>query len=343
VPVSGHCEAVEEEKHMNARTCIFILTIALVSATPLSAATTPTGSATTAQSLGFTDHFVVANGVRLHYVTAGKGDPVLLIPGWPESWYTWRFVMKQLAAAGREAYALDPRGFGDSEAPSGGYDLATSAQDVHAFIAAVGLARPGGIDIVSHDVGTWIAFAHAYVYPKDVHRLVLSEAVIPGTTAPPPAGIPSDAQIIHTWQFTFNRIPNLPETLVTGHERAYLAFIFNTKAYKTSVFDTAALDEYTRVFLLPGVLRASFEYYRQAFGAAGLQQMQAWTAQKLAMPVFAIGGQNGLGENMLKSIQPFATRVSGMVLPACGHFVAEECPSEFTGAVLGFWQQTPAE
>jgi pimeloyl-ACP methyl ester carboxylesterase len=326
---------------MNARAYVVVLTIAIASAAPISAAAMPTGATSTAQSLGFVDHFVVANGVRFHYVTAGKGDPVLLIPGWPESWYTWRFVMKQLAAAGREAYALDPRGFGDSDAPSTGYDLAAAARDLHAFIAAVGLARPGGIDIVSHDVGTWIAFAHAYVYPKDVRRLVLSEAIIPGTTTPA-AGIPSDAQIVHTWQFTFNRIPRLPETLVTGHERAYLEFIFSTKAYKTSVFDAAALDEYTRVFLRPGVLRASFEYYRQAFAESGLQQMQAWTAQKLTMPVFTLGGQNGLGDNMLKSVQPFATNVSGVVLPGCGHFLAEECPSDYSRAVLGFWRQVPA-
>jgi hypothetical protein len=94
----------------------FVVAIAVASAAPITAAATPAGATSTAQSLGFADHFVVANGVRLHYVTAGKGDPVLLIPVWPESWYTWRFVMKQMAAAGREAYALDPRGFGDSDA-----------------------------------------------------------------------------------------------------------------------------------------------------------------------------------------------------------------------------------
>jgi len=326
---------------MNARTYALILAIATASAAPVSAATTAAAPASVAQSFGFVDHFVVANGVRLHYVTAGKGDPVLLIPGWPESWYTWRFVMKQMAAGGREAYALDPRGFGDSDAPSSGYDLATSARDLHAFIAAAGLARPGGIDIVSHDVGTWIAFAHAYAYPKDVRRLVLSEAIMPGTTTPA-AGIPSDAQIVHTWQFTFNRIPNLPETLVAGHERAYLTFIFSTKAYKTSVFDATVLDEYARVFSRPGVLYASFEYYRQAFGEPGLQQMQAWTAHKLTMPVFTLGGGNGLGDNMLKSIQPYATNVTGVVLPGCGHFVAEECPNDVSNAVFDFWRQVPA-
>jgi pimeloyl-ACP methyl ester carboxylesterase len=89
-------------------------------------------------------------------------------------------------------------------------------------------------------------------------------------------------------------------------------------------------------------LYASFEYYRQAFGESGLRQIQAWTAQKLTMPVFTLSGVNGLGDNMLKSIQPYATNVSGVALPGCGHFLAEECPDDYSSAVFGFWQHVPA-
>jgi pimeloyl-ACP methyl ester carboxylesterase len=200
---------------------------ALTAAASHAASTAP---APVAASFGFADHAVMANGVRLHYVTVGKGEPVLLLPGWPESWYAWRSVMKELAASGREVYALDPRGFGDSEKPASGYDLATSSDDVHAFIQMTGLARAGGIDIVSHDVGTWIAYAHASAHPEDVRRLVLSEALIPWTA--PPAATPSDAQNIKSWHFGFNRLNDLPETLVQGTNARTLLGFLRTSPYE---------------------------------------------------------------------------------------------------------------
>jgi pimeloyl-ACP methyl ester carboxylesterase len=284
-------------------------------------------------------HSVAANGVRLHYVTMGEGEPVLLVPGWPESWYAWRNVMRELAASGRKAVALDPRGFGDSDKPAAGYDMKTAADDIHAFIQAAGLARPGGIDVVSHDVGTWIAYAHANAYPQDVRRLVLSEASIPGTT--PPAAAPSDEGNVKTWHFGFNRLNDLPETLVQGHERAYLSWLFSNKAVRGWRIDPAAVDEYVRVFSVPGAAHAGFEYYRQSFNEAGIAQVKTRTAHRLAMPVFTLGGSGGLGAAMLKNVQPLAERVSGVVLEGCGHYLPEECDLEYTRAVRDFWQRTP--
>jgi pimeloyl-ACP methyl ester carboxylesterase len=322
-----------------------IIAAAVISAvgaiSPAAAAsnTTSAAPASVAASFGFADHSVMANGVRLHYVTIGKGEPVLLLPGWPESWYAWRSVMKELAASGREVYALDPRGFGDSEKPASGYDLATSSDDVHAFIAAIGLARAGGIDIVSHDVGTWIAYAHASAHPQDVRRLVLSEALIPWTA--PPAPTPSDTQNIKSWHFGFNRLNDLPETLVQGHERAYLTWLFSNKSVRGWTIDPVALDEYVRVFSAPGAARAGFDYYREAFNTSGMTQMKTRLAHKLPMPVLTLGGEGSLGPNMLLNLQPLAENVHGEVVSGCGHYLPEECPIEFTQAVSDFWRQMP--
>ena len=301
--------------------------------------TPPATPVSMAASLGFADHSVVANGIRLHYVTVGKGLPALLLPGWPQSWYAWRFVMKDLVASGREVYALDPRGFGDSEKPASGYDLTTASDDVHAFIQAAGLACTGGIDIVSHDVGTWIAYAHASEYPEDVRRLVLSEALIPWTS--PPVATPSDVQNIKSWHFGFNRLRDLPETLVQGHERAYLTWLFANKSIRGWTIDPAALDEYVRVFSAPGAARAGFDYYREAFSASGMTQMKARLVKKLPMPVLTLGGEGSLGPNMLLNLQPLAENVRGEVVAGCGHYLPEESPREFTQAVLEFWRQTP--
>ena len=140
----------------------------------------------------------VADGVRLHYVTCGSGEPVLLIPGWPQSWYAWRFVIPMLAEAGRRVIAVDPRGFGDSDKPDTGYDVGTAALDIHRLIDGLDLNEGKGIDIVSHDVGTWIAHAHAVEHPTDVRRLVVTDALIPGVSPEPPAGYPGPpAQCSH--------------------------------------------------------------------------------------------------------------------------------------------------
>jgi pimeloyl-ACP methyl ester carboxylesterase len=320
-------------------TAAIALAVAASAAAPLGAVSPPAAPKSVAESFGFVDHSVTANGARLHYVTTGQGDPVLLIPGWPQSWYAWRYVMKAMAAGGREVYALDPRGFGDSDKTATGYDLATAAEDVHAFIQAVGLARPDGIDVVSHDVGSWIAFAHASAHPEDVRRLVLSEAAIPGTVGPAPT--PSDAQNVKTWHFAFNRLNDLPEILVQGHERAYLTWLFANKATKGWMIDPASLDEYVRAFSSPGAARAGFEYYRQAFSDSGLKQMKAWTAHKLAMPVFTLGGEGSLGRNMLTNIEPYAQNARGVVLMGCGHFLPDEAPEDYAKAVFEFWQQVP--
>src|SRR4051812_33152598 len=127
-------------------------------------------------------HTVKIDGTRFHYVTAGSGEPVLLLPGWPESWIAWRKVVPLLVKAGRKVIVLDPRGFGESDKPAGGYDLDTAARDLHRFLEVTNLAGAGGIDIVAHDVGTWVAHAHAANYPADVKRLVLTKSNIPGVT-----------------------------------------------------------------------------------------------------------------------------------------------------------------
>jgi pimeloyl-ACP methyl ester carboxylesterase len=281
----------------------------------------------------------VVNGIKLHYVEGGAeapGDPVLLIPGWPQSWYAGRFIMPQLVAAGHRVVALDLRGMGDSSHPQGGYDSQTIAADIHAFIEALGLARAGNLHVAGHDVGAWMAYAHAADWPQDVRTLTVMEAALPGITPPAPAGIPSDESNLRAWHFAFNRLPDLPEMLVQGHERAYLGWLFAQKSTRSFVFTPDALDEYTRVFAQPGGARAAFSYYRAAFSEAGLQHNRLRAASALAMPVLALGGEHSVGENMARTMQLVATNVRGVNVPGAGHFVLEESPAEVAAAMLAF-------
>ncbi|WP_283950761.1 alpha/beta fold hydrolase [Pedosphaera parvula] len=264
------------------------------------------------------------------------------MPGWPESWFAWRRVIPELVRSGRRVYAIDPRGFGDSEKPLTGYDPATAAQDLHAFIETLDLAKGRGVDVVGHDIGTWIAFAHATAFPHDVRRLVLSEAAIPGISSLP-GGAPDSATNLKTWHFGFNRLNDLPEILVQGHERAFLSWFFTNKILRKGAIEPAALDEYVRLFSNPDSARAGFTYYRDFFDEAGQAQMKDGAARRLAMPVLALGGEGGVGSALLKAVQPLGDNVHGGVLVGFGHYLPEECPEELTRAIFEFWRANPSE
>src|SRR3984893_8420845 len=285
-------------------------------------------------------HVVRVDGLRIHYVTAGSGEPVVLIPGWPEmSWIAWRKVIPLLVQAGRQGYVLGARGFGDSDKPQGGYDVDTPGLDLHAFLGGTGLGGPAGVDIVAHDVVTWIAHAHAAAYPGEVKRLVLTESNVPGITPPPPAGIPSEAVNLKSWQFAFNRLEDLPEVLVQGHERAYLTWLFATKTTRTYAIEPAALDEYVRIFTAPGAARAGFAWYRANFSPEGLAQAKVRAAKRLPMPVLALGASDGVGDALRATVATLGDHVKGGAIgQGCGHFLPSECPDDLVAAILAFWR-----
>jgi pimeloyl-ACP methyl ester carboxylesterase len=282
-----------------------------------------------------TQRFLTVNDVRLHYAESGHGEPALLIPGWPQTLYAWRHVAPLLAAEGRRVIVLDPRGVGGSDKPVHGYDLDTVASDVHGFVTQLGLVRAGGIDVVSHDVGSWISYALASAYPDDVRRLVLSEMTIQTSDTMRP--IPDDSTNIASWHFGFNRLPDLPETLVAGRERLFLDWLFDHKAKRPEAIDAVAREHYARSFAAPGAARAGFDYYRALLSTSGLRRMTERVAQPLAMPVLAIGADGGVGTGLADSLHGAALALHSVVL-AGGHYLPEEAPAEFTQAVLSFWQ-----
>lgn len=276
------------------------------------------------------------NGVRLHYVDGGTGSPILLLPGWPESWYTWRHIMPELVAAGHRVIALDPRGMGDSDRPQGGYDMKSIAAEIHAFAAKLELADGGRLDVAGHDLGTWMGYAYAAEYPRDVKRLALFDALLPGISQGAP-GIASAEANIKTWHFGFFRLDDLPETLIQGREEAFLAWWFRSKSYKAWTFDEQDMKEYVRIFSAPGAARAGFDYFRAAFTPEGLAQAAARARTRLPMPVLAIGGEGGVGNGLLDTMRQAADQVQGGTMAGCGHYILEECPNEVAQELVRFF------
>lgn len=277
--------------------------------------------------------------MRLHFVEGGQGEPVLLLPGWPQSWYVWRYVMPSLAAAGRRVFAIDPRGMGDSDRPAEGYDLKTVAEELHGLIQTLGLANASGVDVVGHDIGTWMGYALAADWPSDVRRLAVFDAALPGISPPPATGIPSPDANVKTWHFGFNRLDDLPELLLQGRERAFLTWLFRAKAIRPWTIGPEDLDEYVRVNEAPGATRAALSYYRAALADVGLEQNRARSARKLPMPVLAYGADGGVGGGLLATMRLVAEHVEGGVFENCGHYIPEEAPRAVVEHLLNFFDK----
>ena len=276
----------------------------------------------------FTHRRIAARDIELHYVEGGSGEPVLLAPGWPQSWHAWRYVMPALADTYR-IIAIDPPGLGDSGKPEA-YDTANIASCIDAFLDALKL---DSVDFVGHDIGAWIGYAYAVRYASKVRRLALIDAAIPGI-APADAYALTPERVSKTWHFYFNALPELPEALVAGRERMYLSWLFNARSANKSAIDEAALDEYTRVYSAPGAMQSGFAYYRAIFDS--IAQNRETAAGKLSMPVLAVGGEQWLGQLMQKMVEPVAANFRFEVIPGSGHFVPEEAPEAVVRLLQAF-------
>jgi len=165
--------------------------------------------------LGFKSGYAEVNGIKLHYVEGGQGQrTVVLIPGWPQTWYAWRKIMPELGKNYR-VIAIDIRGMGDSSRPDDGYDTKTASQDVSALMDKLGISR---YSVIGHDIGMWIAYPLAARHGEAIDKLVMTEATIPGVTPWPPMLLPPQANAGMT-QFMFNQLRDLPEFLVTGAKK----------------------------------------------------------------------------------------------------------------------------
>ena len=272
---------------------------------------------------------VSARGATLNVIEGGSGSPLVLVAGWPQSWYAWRKVIPQLARRHR-VIAVDLPGLGDSEPSRVGYDTAAIASHIDPLLDVMGIDKAM---LVAHDIGTWVAYAYAIRQPQRVERLVLTDAAIPGLTESSVYRMTPEA-MLKTWHFAFNFLPDLPEALIVGRERAFLTWLFRSKSVDwTKAFDGDALDEYVRLYARDGRWTAGLGYYRAIFDT--MAQNQATSRTPLPMPVLAIGGETGLGAAMGRSIGP-TVDLQGAVIPNCGHYVPEESPQAFLGLVEPF-------
>ncbi|HEX6535055.1 MAG TPA: alpha/beta hydrolase [Gemmatimonadaceae bacterium] len=271
-------------------------------------------------------------GLRLHYVTAGAGErTVVLLHGFPETWWEWRHVIPVLASAGWRVVAPDYRGAGSSWRPASGYDKRTMADDVRRLVREQ-LAIEGQVALVGHDIGLMVAYAWAEAHRDEVSHLVVMDAPLPGTEVFD--RIRADPRV---WHFAFHGARDVAEMLVAGREREYLRTFFDVRIFDPSAVSASDRDVYVSAYSSPGGMRAGFEVYR-AFDQDAADNRNALAANgKLTMPVLAVWGMKSTsGPLVAEMMREVAENVSGVRIPDTGHWIAEENPAAFTTALLEF-------
>ena len=258
--------------------------------------------------------FAKVNGVRLHYLIAGAGDPVVLLHGYAESSHMWLPLIAKLAGT-RTVIAPDLRGAGQSSTPAAGYTKTEMAQDIHALTRKLGYER---VRIVGHDIGLMVAYAFAAQYPSEVDRIVLMDAFLPGVGAWRDVWLMRDL-----WHFHF--YGKTPLALVHGRERIYLEHFWNDFAAdpKHSVPERDRRF-YAKEYARPGGMRAGFEYFR-AF-EKDAQDFARLARISLTMPMLVLTGEKASGEGLIQQARLVAKNVEGLIIRGSGHWLMEEAP-----------------
>lgn len=270
------------------------------------------------------DRFATVNGVRLHYLIAGTGDPVILLHGYAENSHMWRPLMVELSKS-HTVVAPDLRGFGQSSKPMTGYDKKTMAQDIHALAQSLEYQHEV---VVGHDIGLMVAYAYAAQYPKQVDRIVLMDAFLPGVGDWKTVWLLRDL-----WHFHF--YGETPLKLVAGRERIYFEHFWNDFAAdpKQSVSE-ADRRFYARSYAQPGAMRAGFEVFRSFEQDA--KDFAQFAETKLTMPMLVLTGEKASGQFLIEQARLVDTNVAGVVVKGKGHWLMEEAPSEVIPRLVAF-------
>jgi pimeloyl-ACP methyl ester carboxylesterase len=268
--------------------------------------------------------FATVNGVKLHYLIAGKGDPIVLLHGYAETSHMWLPLIAKLAA-NHTVIAPDLRGFGDSDAPADGYTKAAMARDIHALVTSLKYPK---VKIVGHDIGLMVAYAYAAQYPAEVDRIALMDAFLPGV-----------GDWTHVWLLRdlwhFHFYGKTPLALVSGRERIYFEHFWNDFAAdpKKSVPEKDRVL-YAKAYAKPGHMAAGFEVFR-AFekDAADFAEL---AKTKLPMPMLVLSGEKAGGSFLIEQGRLVATNVDGVIVKGSGHWLMEEAPDQVIPKLVEF-------
>ncbi|MET0320542.1 MAG: alpha/beta hydrolase [Duganella sp.] len=281
-------------------------------------------------SIDIKHHTIRANGIRQHYLEAGEGAPVVLLHGFPETSFAWRFQIPELAKRYR-VIAPDLRGYGETDKPAGGYDKRTMANDLVELLRQLDIPK---IALVGHDRGARVATRFAKDHPELVDRLVVMDNV--------PTRIVArefSPQLANSyWFFIFNQVPDLPEALIAGREDLWLRHLFSDWCYNPLAISGEAFDTYVEAYRRPGAVRGAMADYRATPEDVAQDKVDADI--KIACPTLSLWGAefHAVGKmfDMAAIWREMASDLRTVAIPHAGHLPQEEQPELVNAALVEF-------
>ncbi|MBV8255273.1 MAG: alpha/beta hydrolase [Chitinophaga sp.] len=277
-----------------------------------------------APPVGFKHASAVVNGVRIHYVIGGQGEPLLLIHGFGQNWYMWNRLLPEFSKH-FTVIAPDLRGVGESDKPATGYDKKTMATDVHELMKKLGY---NSVNLAGHDIGLMVAYAYAAQFGNEVKKLALMDALLPGVE-------PVWSQVrAHAWWFGFYAWPASGE-LVAGREQLFLTNFWPVVGYVKHPFTKEEVTEFIRAYSVKGATTGAFHWFG-AFNQDAADNLQ-FMKNKLKMPLLALGGDHSASSYLVDHCKLVAENVVGANISEAGHWVVQENTAQVQKDLLDFF------
>ena len=277
----------------------------------------------------------VVNGLRFHYVEAGEGPLVVLLHGFPEFWYSWRYQIPVLAGAGFHVLAPDLRGYNKSGKPLGKnqYHLDLLAEDVAGLIRARGEEKA---IVVGHDWGGAIAWKVASAYSEMVAHLII-------LNAPHPAAFKRElrtfSQLRKSWYMFFFQLPYIPEAGFRAWNYAALETSLRQDPVRRDAFTAQDITRYKAAMSEPGALTAAINYYR-----ANLRYLwsdSSWFTDIITRPTLIIWGEHDryLSIRLLNDLDQWVTDLRIERIPHGSHWIQVDAYERVNELIINFLQE----
>ncbi|HLX56793.1 MAG TPA: alpha/beta hydrolase [Ktedonobacteraceae bacterium] len=279
---------------------------------------------------------IMTNGIRMHYVTQGEGPLVVLLHGFPEFWYSWRYQIPVLAEHGYRVVAPDMRGYNDSDKPRKGYDVATLMRDIVGLIKGLGYEKAV---IVGHDWGGVLAWHFAIRYPELTERLIVLNAPHPGALM---REFRTFKQLRKSWYIFVFQLPWLPEFLLLRNHAEGIGRMLRGAALQKGAFTPGDIEKYRQAMSKPGAMTAALNYYRQIFRR--LPTAYTGGSYQIGVPTLLIWGEHdiALGIELTMGLEQWVNKLEIRRVPDSGHWVQQEQPEQVNLYMLEFLSEPPA-
>jgi pimeloyl-ACP methyl ester carboxylesterase len=276
----------------------------------------------------FQSSYAQVNGIRLHYVAGGQGEPLFLLPGWPETWWEYHEIMPSLAARYR-VIVVELRGMAGSDKPQSGFDKKTMASDIFQLTRALGY---DAVNIAGHDIGSMVAFSFAVNHPEATRKVALLDVLHPDQTYDQLRLLPQPGAPIYPWWFAFNQVRGLPEQLVSGRSRFLIDAIFDLLLVNKAAVSDGDRAIYAKAYSFPDAIRASNGWF-QAFGQ-DIEDLASYG--KVTAPMLGLADPSFFP--FIQQVLPAeGTDVRVVEVANTGHFIVEEQPQAVTQALTEFF------